>query len=653
MQHPLTLRTACLALILAVPVEAQFGLKPAEVTAQACFRLSANEIQVAVRFEIAPGWHLYHHELGGDPAQEVYAKPTTVSASLAGVEWSALRMSEPERYDDRLLGNWAWVHEGEAFAFLAGRPVEAARGIDGIELAIDALVCTSGGDGTCLPYAKRILARACADEDDFASWPSEPSEWPGELPSEPASSAESANPAAAPTSASAPLASRVDVADERWDEVRFPEYQPRREGPQRGLGAWLLLAFVAGLILNVMPCVLPVVSIKVLSFVQQAGESRARVFSLGLAFAAGILLVFLVLAALAVWAGTSWGEQFQSETFLIVMIAIVFAFSLSMFDVFELGVPAPIGALASGPPREGLGDAFFKGIMATVLATPCSGPFLGSTLAWALAQPKATIFLIFVMIGLGMALPYVVLTANPAFLKLVPRPGAWMQTFKQVMGFVLLATVVYLMASVRQDLLLYTAAFLVFVALGCWIWGRWASFDQSRLARLGTLAATLATIGLGASFSFRTLRAFYEGEPGGAGRTSWVDFDPERFARLQAEGHNVFVDFTADWCPNCKYNEKFVFETREVAAAIASSGTICMKADITDDTAYTRMLVRLRNQLGARSIPFLAVFPGDEPERPILKFDVVSRASMLALFDGLPRTPAGAGPVPGPASGGH
>ena len=164
-----------------------------------------------------------------------------------------------------------------------------------------------------------------------------------------------------------PLANNA-IAQE--SSVGLPEYKPRTDRPERGLLGWMLLAFVAGMILNVMPCVLPVVSIKILSFVQQAGQSRRRVLALGLAFAAGMIIVFLALAVGAILLGLGWGQQFQSRTFLVVMIAVVFAFALSLFGVYELGVPSTINGLATSASKEGLGGSFLEGVLATVLATP-------------------------------------------------------------------------------------------------------------------------------------------------------------------------------------------------------------------------------------------------------------------------------------------
>lgn len=425
-------------------------------------------------------------------------------------------------------------------------------------------------------------------------------------------------------------------ADIDYASIDFPAYSPRTVLPTHGLLGWMLLAFVAGMLLNVMPCVLPVVSIKVLSFVQQAGESRRRVLALGTAFAIGMMAVFMALALLAILFGLGWGEQFQSQTFMIVMIAVVFAFALSLFGVFELGVPGKIGVLAGGAPREGIVDAFLKGIMATVLATPCSGPFLGSTLTWTLGQPPMTVLLVFGMLGLGMALPYVILTANPALLKLLPRPGAWMETFKHVMGFLLLATAVYLMISLDQKLLLFTVAFLLFVAMACGIWGRFSPRASTRTGRTAILTLSAAVLVLGAHLSFVGFRGLFGASSNKANRPAWERFDTVRLSKYHEEKRSVLVDFMADWCANCKFNEIRVFHSPEIRRLMRSKNVVLMKADLTREGPRTDMLRRFMNHLGARSVPFLAVFPGDQPMRPYTRYDLLGKNDMRDILNGLP-----------------
>lgn len=418
---------------------------------------------------------------------------------------------------------------------------------------------------------------------------------------------------------------------------KFPAYQPRTKAPVHKIWVWMLLAFVAGMALNVMPCVLPVISIKIISFVQQAGESRKRMLALGVSFAAGMMAAFMALAVVAILFGLGWGEQFQSQKFLVIMIAVVFAFSLSLFGVFEMGVPSKVSALAGGPHREGLLDAFLMGIMSTVLATPCSGPFLGSTLAWTLAQPPSIILLVFGILGLGMALPYVALTAFPTLLRLLPKPGPWLETFKQIMGFILMGTVVYLMISLDQKLLLFTVAFLVFVAIACGMWGKFAFRTSTHTGRATIVASCMAVMALGAYFSFVVfLGMFSESSQGKTHGLAWEPFDPQRLLEYHRAERTVFVDFMADWCPNCKFNEVTVFNSEEIRRLIEEKNVIAMKADLTQEGPQTDMLRQLMHRLGARSIPFMAVFPGDRPTEPYTRHDLVRKADISDILNSLP-----------------
>lgn len=608
------------AAFLSGAASGQFGLgSNSEAEAKLYSRIENGEVRVAIEIRIEDGWHLYHEDLGNPDA---IGKPTRIELTGEGVEWSALVFPEPMKVDQPGLGTWIYSHEGTIVVYGLGEVEPGATPEIGAKL--EGLTCEDMG--TCVPYAEAVVSLGRGPDELFDAFP--------------ADLAAGGGTASISTTGTAPgRGATVVRTDIDYDAVTFPPFEPQSEQATHGLLIWLLLAFLAGMILNVMPCVLPVISIKVLSFVQQAGEDRKRIFALGLSFAAGIVVVFAALATLAATAGLSWGEQFQSQGFLIVMIGIVFAFALSMFGLYELGVPAAVGA-AAGPPREGLADAFFKGMLATVLATPCSGPFLGSTLTWTLAQPPTIIYAIFLALGLGMAFPYVVLTANPAFLKWLPRPGAWMDTFKQAMGFVLLATVIYLMVSLRQDLLLFTSAFLLFVALGCWWWGRFATFDQSSARRLATLAVALGIIGLGSWISFGPFRSlFTQGHEEQA--VAWEDFEPDRFEDLLAEGRSVFVDFTASWCPNCIWNERHVYDSAEALEKFAAKGVVRLRADMTYDSPRTEMLERLRDALGARSIPFMALFPAGSPDTPHVRYDIVSKQDMLDLLDSLP-APAGA-----------
>lgn len=608
-------------LFMALPeARAQWGFDDQQQARGALFaRVDGDEVRIALRVRVQPNWYLYHDDLGPEDA---VGKPTTVRLTAPGVNFGRARFPEPERFEQEIGARgkptWIWGHKGQVVIYARGvlEPGAEPPDLDDIEAIIDGLTC----EELCVPYREELIAEGPGPDALFAAFPAD---LPG--PEEETAGA-----------SELPAAVGGTRADLDYSTFEFPEFRPRvslegeDSGADHGLIVWLLLAFVAGMLLNIMPCVLPVISIKVLSFVQQAGEDRKRVFQLGTVFAAGILLVFWALAVVAILLQMSWGEQFQDETFLIVMIGIVFAFSLSMFGVYELGVPNQVGQMA-GIRREGLGDALFKGMLATVLATPCSGPFLGSTLTWTLSQSPLVIFLIFTSLGLGMALPYVFLTAQPALLKRLPRPGPWMETFKQSMGFLLLATVIFLMISLRQDHLLYTVTLLMFIGMACWWYGRFASFDKSFGRRMAHLGVGFAIVLGGARFSFVEFRGFFE-----PNEAHWVRFEPDAFMEHIERGDTVFIDFTAKWCANCLFNKATVFDSDSVRAVMRERGVVPMLADITDDSPYTDMVKRLMHQLGGRSIPFLAVFPGDRPHEPIVRHAIVTRSDMIEIFEAMP-----------------
>ncbi len=418
----------------------------------------------------------------------------------------------------------------------------------------------------------------------------------------------------------------------------------RREEAQHPLWLWLLLALVAGLVLNVTPCVLPVISIKVLSFVQQAQESPARVLKLGLAFAAGMMIVFNILAGLAVFAAMVWGQHFQSPTFVLVMTAIIFALALSLFGVFTLGVPRTIEEAASRQEREGYAGSLAKGALATALGTPCLGPVLGSVLTWAVAQPAPVVFLVFNTIGLGMAAPYIALTANPRWLRFVPKPGPWMETFKHVMGFILMATVVYLVGITQGQsggaATVWALAFLVCVAFACWLWGRYVSLDSTAGARAGVRIAALSIVAIGWYVLIErtgatnvvvggrgVTAAATQPSEAAHGRLPWQEFSLQRLEELTASGKTVMVDVTAEWCLNCKYNLKFVLDSDRVVARVRELDVVPLLADWTGyDEAIRRFIQKLAP--GA-SVPLLAIFPAGRPQEPIVMLGIVTEDQVL------------------------
>jgi len=392
----------------------------------------------------------------------------------------------------------------------------------------------------------------------------------------------------------------------------------------------LLMGLAGGLILNLMPCVLPVLGLKLMSFAQQSGKARQEVFRMNLWYCAGLYAVFFVLATASVAANLglgsenlAWGEQFTSTRFNVTMAGIVFAFALSFLGVWELPIPGFIGEKAGHvQSQEGPLGAFLKGVLSTVLATPCSGPFLGPVFGFTLSQPTPVTYAVFGAIATGMALPYLLVGLFPGLVKFLPRPGAWMETLKEVLGFVMLGTVVFLFTFLDHDYFIPTFALLVGIWAACWWVGR---AQETGLGTVGfgrwvQAAAIAAVVG---SLAFAFLGPVKSLLP-------WEPFSRARLAELRQRGATVLVDFSADWCMTCKLNLATAIETNRVKAAIETNRVVPLLADWTEESAEIKSMLET---LQSRSIPVLAVFPAggpdDPPRDPIILRDLITESQVL------------------------
>lgn len=383
-----------------------------------------------------------------------------------------------------------------------------------------------------------------------------------------------------------------------------------------GLAGTLALAFVGGLILNLMPCVFPVLGIKILGFVNQSGADRRKVTLHGLVFTAGVLASFWALAGAlaALRAGgdqLGWGFQLQSPVFVFVLAAIMLVFAMSLSGVFEFGLRATaVGANLQS--KSGYSGSFFTGVLATVVATPCSAPFLAPALGAALALPITESFGVFTAIAVGLSLPYLLLSIFPDAVKVLPRPGAWMETFKQFMAFPLYATVAYLVWVIagqssgdgQEYALLFVLLGLTTIALGAWWYGRYtAPGAKPARARLGVIGG-LVLLAVG----------FIIGWPRPVAPTDlvWEKWSPEAVAKAQADGKIAYVDFTARWCFTCQTNKAAVFGSSDVKKFIRDRNVVLFKADWTNqDPQITTELAKFNRS----AVPFNLVYkPGaDEP----------------------------------------
>ena len=412
-----------------------------------------------------------------------------------------------------------------------------------------------------------------------------------------------------------------------------------------GLAVALGLAVLGGLILNLMPCVLPVLSIKLLSVVGHGGGERRAVRRGFLASAAGIVTAFLLLALIlaALKAGgalVGWGIQFQHPVFLVVMTAVVTLFAANLWGFFEIPLPrlfarsAGFGGAMRPAGDPGLTGPFFGGVFATILATPCSAPFLGTAVGFALARGTTEILLVFAALGFGLALPYLAVAAMPGLATRLPRPGPWVVTLRRILGFALAATAVWLLAVIdghsgRLAAGGVAAAMLALLLL--------LFLARRRAAGTGQLTAA-AAVGL---VAVALVLPAWLGPAGddGARRSLggvWQPFDEAAIPRLVAEGRTVFVDVTADWCISCQVNKVAVLERGDVYARLAAAGVVAMQADWTrPDPAIARFLARF----GRYGIPFNVVYGPRAPEGIALP-ELLSPAPVLAALDQAGRTVA-------------
>ena len=426
-----------------------------------------------------------------------------------------------------------------------------------------------------------------------------------------------------------------------WQITTAPVVSTARPAPARGILTFLLFGFLGGMILNLMPCVLPVISLKIFGFIQQAGQSRQKILRSGIAFTLGIFAWFIALALLlialkAAGRDVTWGGfQFTNPYFVLVLSVIVLVFALNLFGVFEISLPQRFshGLLSTSERKDDLGS-FFQGVFATVLATPCTAPFLGTALGFAFSQSATIILAIFIAIAAGMSAPYLLLSAQPAWLRFLPRPGAWMVHVKQFMGFLLLATLLFLLyvlgAQRGLEGAIWASCFLLVISVACWMKGVFVVPTASAAKRSIVLVIMLVLVlGSGIYFIGDKFHSANVASAGSQLRGDWQAFTPERLQAELEQGHTVFVDFTAAWCLTCKFNEASVLESQDVREAFQRRGIVKMKADWTNgDPVITKLL----QQFGRPGVPLYVLYPGKN-EEPIVFPELLTKSMVLEKLE--------------------
>lgn len=394
----------------------------------------------------------------------------------------------------------------------------------------------------------------------------------------------------------------------------------------------ILLALLGGLILNLMPCVLPVLAIKVFAVAEMAGRSRRELVANGAAYALGILasmavLAGVVLALRGIGTEVGWGFQFQSPLFISMIAIVLVAFALNLFGVFEIsldvGRAAQLGAETHGHRRS-----FFEGLLAVVLATPCSAPFLGTAVGFAFASPPIVIVAIFLAIGLGLALPFVLITLIPGLSRFMPRPGAWMLQLRAGLGFALLATVVWLLwltgGVAGVDGLVALLVLLLTLAFGLFLYGG-LQRSERRWLRIATGAALVAITVLG--LDLVSARLVSDARPAAAAdHEGWQAWEPAAIDEALSAGDSVLVVFSADWCITCKVNERVVLQNPRVVAELERLGVRIFKAD------WTRRDETIRAELarhGRAGVPLYLVYDPERPTDPAILPEILSVGDLV------------------------
>ena len=598
--HPRLVLICTVLLFLAAPLQA--GENTPYALALNAYRMANDRTPILVVATLTPreGWHAY----GNIPGPTGF--PTTVAATNFGKPLTVLfppPVSKPDPLDPSLVVD---LYEGPTPFFI---PINATTELN-IAITLKALLCSST---TCQPIR--------ADENlvlaGLAGLPSaeEQSWW---------NVYQRSAPGVDDALDDAPVAPSITPSG-TTAVAAPPFFAPRYFAPDlevKTLSKAALLAFVAGLILNFMPCVLPVITLKLRSFIPVADSvprhQRQAFRAHNFYFALGMMLYFLILAGIIAVTGMAWGQIFQQPSAIITLTAIVFALSLSLFGVYDLPL-IDLKGKAKGVAHHPRLESFTTGILATILATPCSGPFLGGVLAWALIQPSDIIALVLSCIGLGMASPYLAMALFPGLYRFLPKPGLWTMHLERILGFLLAATCVYLFGLLPTSEYVSMLVLLWVIALAAWMWGQWTDLSQTRVRRWSVRGIGILLVILASALLFRPA-----GHP-----NPWQNFDMAQFQAMRGQ-KNLILDFTADWCPNCKFLEKTVLTSEKSAKLAQQHDAILLRVDL---TRHDPELIALLESLGSKSIPILAIFPKDNPDSPLVLRDLFTSGQLKDALD--------------------
>ncbi len=418
-----------------------------------------------------------------------------------------------------------------------------------------------------------------------------------------------------------------DVVDQATSELPEPPQGAKSDTSALNILFYMLLAVLGGFVLNFTPCVLPILPIRAMSMINQAQKDVTKVFIHTLVYALGVLISFGSIAMVFVIARLSginltYGFLSQSLTYNLIMLSILFLFGMSLLGVFVMNPPGQNTA-AKASAKKGYAGSFFWGIFAFLMGFACMGPFMGPALEVAVRLSSPLLVLFFLLIGAGFALPFIIISLIPPALKLIPKPGEWMNIFKELMGFLLLLLVYKYLTNLwgltkSGVYLLDVSHYLVFLGFAAWLYGRFVRMEYSKWVQFIFTLITLAVIA-SAAYSYLPLKEKHQpapvlavsGDLQPADHEGWYVFSPELFHRLQAEGKTVFLDIGAAWCTNCKVNERKVLHQEDIMQEFAELGVVLLKGDF---TRKDPVLLDWIQKGGSIGVPFNVLYiPGQEP----------------------------------------
>lgn len=588
---------------------------------------TGDSVFLALKIKIPEKYHLY-----GNPLGPGIGKPFQISVDgVQNIIWNGVEKLKARQFKPP-VGEWVWAYENQTVFFIKGLIPAGINGNMQGSVNFNGLICNK----SCIPVEKSIPFTVLVNDNvepqpHFQKNPELLKVLSSTVDTIPLSIS---NRPSVTSSIKGIDLSGFSITPPVQNKLMQWNYTPLEKKVEFNLLLAMLFGFLAGIVMNVMPCVLPVLGIKIISFTEARENSRKKALLKSLVFSAGMLSVFMILASLASFANFSWGQQFQNPKVLVGIITVIVIFSLGMFDFFMILVPNSISSMGNVK-RNGLAGDFLNGMFATILATPCSGPLLGATLAWTLTQQPLVIFTIFTSIGLGMAFPYVLFSTSRTLSGIVPRPGKWMNDFKHLMGFILLGFAIYLMIGLPQDMVVSTVGLCLVLAFCISIYTHYAPFGSTlkRKSIVALIALIVAFSGLYLNFGilYKTVssdRVISTGDES----EEWKEFSLELLNEAHERKQNVIIDFTANWCVNCQFNKVTVLHTSKINELIKKKNIVAIRADLTRPNPQIESLL---HHLGSRSVPFLAVFSGDKPYQPIIMRDLINKKSLVDVLENL------------------